>query len=251
MMFCMNNGLPALTDRLRLVQEKEAVAYGVVLMHPGVNLTNSHDTWPRDLASIVVRIPALLERSAAYQGESSQIYLYDKSDSSGEPLFLGAARVQKREGDGSATLTPLEETNVESLNGKSRHSYVKDISAANKIWTVVILSVDGTFEPDFLFEILGGVIMGLASICLALWIWSNNRRMIRFNRLRAQVDAEKAALVLENAKETAKAERDLNDFIAHGKNWTHLIVSCHFCSFSDSIAFDRGAEPCGSCNVRY
>ena len=105
-MFCMNNGLPALTDRLRLVQETDAVAYGVVLMHPGINLSSERDddSWPRDLASIVVRIPALLERSARNQGESSLVYLYDKSDSRGEPLFLGAMHVEKRHGDGSATL---------------------------------------------------------------------------------------------------------------------------------------------------
>ena len=51
---CMNFGEPALTDRLRLVQEEEAAAYGVVLMHPGYRLTRSapDERWPRDLASI-------------------------------------------------------------------------------------------------------------------------------------------------------------------------------------------------------
>jgi CHASE1-domain containing sensor protein len=33
-MYCMSNGMPAITDRLRLVQETAQVAYGVVLMHP-------------------------------------------------------------------------------------------------------------------------------------------------------------------------------------------------------------------------
>ena len=123
--------------------------------------------------------------------------------------------MEKRSGYGSATLTALEERRIETLHGQSRHIYVKDISAANKVWTVVILSVDGTFEPDLFFVILGGAIIGVASIFLGLWIWSNNRRLIRFNHMKAQVDAEKAALILTNAKETAKAERDLNDFIAH------------------------------------
>ena len=132
-MFCMNYGRPALTDRLRLVQETESIAYGVVLMHPGVNLTNNRGTWPRDLASIVVRIPALLERSASTQGESALIYLYDKSDSTGESLFLGGAKVLKREGDGKATITRLNETGIQNLVGTSRHIYVKDVPAANRI----------------------------------------------------------------------------------------------------------------------
>ena len=214
-MFCMNYGRPALTDRLRLVQETESIAYGVVLMHPGVNLTNNRGTWPRDLASIVVRIPALLERSASTQGESALIYLYDKSDSTGESLFLGGAKVLKREGDGKATITRLNETGIQNLVGTSRHIYVKDVPAANRIWSVVILSVDGTFEPDLVFVVLGGTIIGIASVCLAWWIWSNNQRMIRFNRMKSRVNAEKAALILESAKETARAERELNDFIAH------------------------------------
>lgn len=225
-MFCMNEGLPALTDRLRLVQEKEAVAYGVVLMHPGVNLTRTDDVWPRDLASIVVRIPALLERSASAQGESSRVYIYDKSDSGGEPLFLGAADVQKRQGDGKATITDLEETKIETLQGKSRHIHVKDISAANKIWTVVILSVDGSFEPDLLFVVLGGSIIGVASMCLAWWIWSNNRRMIRFNRMKAQVNAEKAELILDSARETARAERELNVSFILPSAFVVLNVAC-------------------------
>lgn len=236
-LFCMDNGLPALTDRLRLVQETDAVAYGVVLMHPGIQLSTSashgesnYDQWPRDLASIVVRIPALLERSAVDQGESSVIYLYDKSDSSrgdnAPPLFLGAMEVSKRKGGtGKATLTDLPEMELAELTGTSEHYYTEDIPAANKIWTVVIMSADGTFEPNFLFEILGGTLIGVASICLAVWIWHNNRRIIRYNRLRAAVNAEKASLILENAKETAKAERELNDFIAHEGRFI-LSVGC-------------------------
>ena len=93
--YCMDEGQPALTDRLRLVQETEAVAYGVVLMHPGVNLTSQADVWPRDLASIVIRIPDLLRRSAENRGESSRVYIYDLSDSrGGPPLFLGAMEVE-------------------------------------------------------------------------------------------------------------------------------------------------------------
>jgi CHASE1-domain containing sensor protein len=35
-LYCMQHGMPGITERLRLVQETEEVAYGVVLMHPYV-----------------------------------------------------------------------------------------------------------------------------------------------------------------------------------------------------------------------
>jgi CHASE1-domain containing sensor protein len=86
---CMNQGRPSLTDRLRLVQETEAIAYGVVLMHPGVELSTQNDVWPKDLASIVIRIPDLLKRDEEDQEEDAEVYLYDNDDSRGSPLFFG------------------------------------------------------------------------------------------------------------------------------------------------------------------
>ena len=41
------------------------------------------------------------------------------------------------------------------------------------------------------------------------------RRIDKFNALKAQVDAEKTRLILETSEQAAKAERELNDFIAH------------------------------------
>jgi len=220
---CLNEGQPALTDRLRLVQETETKAYGVVLMHPGVNLTTTPDVWPRDLASIVVRIRDLIERAAQNQGEAALVYLYDKSDSSGQPLFLGAAQVvpsaRVRE---KADMIWLPEIELDDLQAAvtSRHYFQEDVLVANKEWTVVVKAISGTFEPDVLFVVLGGVIFLLASVLLALWVWNNARRIAVYNRLRAQAEQEKAALILDNARQAAKAERDLNDFIgALNSNW--------------------------------
>lgn len=91
---------------------------------------------------------------------------------------------------------------------------MEDVFAANKNWTVVVTSVPGTFQADYTFAILGGCIIFLASVLLAYWIQRNSQRMDAFNRMRAEADREKAALILENAKQATKAERELNDFIA-------------------------------------
>lgn len=212
---CLTTGRPALTDRLRLVQETEAIAYGVVLMHPGYHLSTSNDTWPLDLASIVVRIPDLLDRAAERQNEGSSVYMYQQATSlSDEPAFLGAANVAPGKGT-RATLTPLPEISIEAVVGGTLFNYREDIKVTNKVWTVIVLSDDETFKPDYKFVIIGGMLMFCATSCLAVWVHRNARSVLQRNKERAQADAEQARLILENAQHAAKAERELNDFIAH------------------------------------
>jgi CHASE1-domain containing sensor protein len=213
---CMEHGKPALTDRLRLVQETEQEAYGVVLMHPGYNLTTQPDVWPRDLASIVIRIRDLLARAVSDQGESSIIYVYDLSDSSGWPIFLGAVEVRPQEKFNKASLVWLEEKQLNETSKLSpKYKFEKDIDAANKKWKIVVTSLPHTFKANVTFITLGGAIIFIASIFLAGWVWGNARRLRRYNELQVRAEQERVALVLENARQAAKAERELNDFIAH------------------------------------
>lgn len=232
-MYCINNGRPALTDRLRLVQEKDASSYGVVLMHPGYNLTTQTDVWPRDLASIVIRIPDLLQRATLNQGEGGSVYLFDQSDSSGAPIFLGAVKITPvvQGLRGSADLFFLPELTLPELQAQNNAYYHQDnVPIANKIWTVVVLSDVTYFQPDYTFVITGGVIIFVASVFLAIWVCRNTTRVARLNRLKAEAEAERAALIVDNAKQAAKAERELNDFIAHEiRNPVSAAISA--CSF--------------------
>lgn len=216
-LFCMNEGQPALTDRLNLVQETRSGAFGVVLMHPGYNLTTQNDVWPRDLASIVIRIPDLLSRAAENERESSAVYLFDTTEESRLPIFLGGVEVEAQGGgDTLAVLNFQNETNLtDVMNAAGNLHFQEDIKAANKRWTVAIYAVEGTYKPDTIFEVLGGVIIFVASGCLACFVFSNTRRVEQFNKMRAAADAEKAALIIDNARQATKAERELNDFIAH------------------------------------
>jgi hypothetical protein len=215
-------------------------------MHPGYNLTeiatelraaeaaaaeNGYDgvdvstldvdvyrqPWPRDLASIVVRIPDLLKRAGKNRGDASEVYLYDKSDSSGEPLFLGAAHIAPDAAE-KATLTSLPEKTLEELyqhiRGTKALSYEKTVDAANKEWIVSVHSIEGDYQPNVIFVILGGTIIFVSSVALAVWMYTNQRRIDNYNKMKAHTDAEKAALILDNARQATKAERELNDFIA-------------------------------------
>lgn len=177
-----------------------------------MNLTTQLDVWPRDIASIVIRIPDLLKRSAKNQGESSIVHLYDSTNKS-SLVFLGAVQIRHKKGD-VAELTQLPEATMESLVSSGGLTYVEEAPVQNKNWTVVVTTVPGTFEAQYTFAILGASVIFVAGALLAYWIQSNTQRIERFNRLKAESDREKATLILETARQATKAERDLNDFIA-------------------------------------
>jgi hypothetical protein len=181
-----------------------------VLMHPGVNLTSQNDVWPRDLASIVIRIPDLIRRGASNQVESSRTYLFDLSDSKGSPLFLGGMQINHSElDDESPTLTSLPDIQLDELLAMSDRYLAEDITVANKKWTVVVVALPGTYVPDIIFVVLGGCIIWVASLCLAAWVWSNTKRVNRDIAERARTESEKTALILGTARQAAKAEREL------------------------------------------
>jgi len=206
-LYCMNNRLPALTDRLRLVQEQYEDSFGVVLMHPGYELSNSTDsTWPRDLASIVIRIPDLLRRATENQAVPAMVYLYDNDDSRGDTLFLGAVEIRPTSADGKfvADLRFLKEKELEDLQGSAKLYREFVVFAANKHWTVAVVAPEGSFEADYAFVLVGGVVIFLATTCLAFWVRQNTRRVASMNRLKAESEAEKAALILESARTAGK-----------------------------------------------
>ena len=55
----------------------------------------------------------------------------------------------------------------------------------------------------------------LAAIALAVYVRNDAKKTKSFNELKQQASHEKAALILKNARQAAKTERELNDFIAH------------------------------------
>jgi len=223
-LYCIENGLPALTDRLRLVQETETASYGVVLMHPGYNLTNSTDVWPKDLASIVIRIPDLLRRATDDQGIPAAVYVYDQSDSSGNrSVFLGGVKITPGQ-DNEAELEFLDESGLDGLEESTRYYREYQVNVANKVWTIAVLAVQDTFTPDIAFIVVGGVIILVATFGLSWWVNQNTKRVAKFNRLKAEGEAEKASLILESARKAADAERELNDFIAHEVGDIHFVA---------------------------
>ena len=205
---------PSLTDRLSLVREEGAVSrcgahngpsYGVVLMHPGIELTEPQETdllWPRDFASIVLCIPDLLERSITDNQQGSLVYIHDMSHPSGDPVFLGGARVEvidNNSSDATQTIDYLDEESLDALT--ARIMFRSNVQAANRIWAITILSMDGTYEPDLLFVYVAATLVLLSSILVTVWIGTHAFRTARYQKI-VKTAARSAAIVSSIFPET-------------------------------------------------
>lgn len=218
--YAFDNGEPAVTERLSLVSDPNstaarcgaigAPAFGIVMMHPGVNLTTSEEPWPRDMSSIVICIPSLLERAMEGYAGKSKTYIHDTSDE--KDSFLGGVQ-HNPDSDDPKAVNHLQEIGLDEIQGEYR--YTEKLALTNRIWTVTIVAPKSAYQPNISFVVSGAVLVLVASMCLALWIYTSTVRTRKFSAMKARVNSEKASLILENTRQAARAERELNDFIAH------------------------------------
>jgi len=200
---------PSLSTRLTLVQEMDRSAFSVLLMHPGIPLDTDPDLKPRDLALLGIRIPALILRAIDHlHAESTSLYIFD---STGDPLFLGGAWIDTAED--STVFMP--ETNLTDVRKSKRRMLESTVPIASRQWTIVVVALEGSFEGDNTLVIVGAIMILVACVSLALFVFSSMRRVNSMNKIKSQNEAEKAALLIESAKKAAIAERELNDYIAH------------------------------------
>ena len=65
----------------------------------------------------------------------------------------------------------------------------------------------------------------ITSIGTALWIWTNYRRTRTILEIKRVADHDKTQVIVRSAREKAKSEQELNDYIAH-----EIRNPCTFCS---------------------
>jgi signal transduction histidine kinase/CheY-like chemotaxis protein len=225
---------------IRGIAEKPVLFYAVGLLHPGVVLTTDPVETQRDLGMIAVLIPSLLEDIGQHYpiAKTVSVYVYDSTPSQETEFeFLGGATFFRNElvfdrstsqddrklvvnHDSKDSVSVFdEETDIEDLRRfkKTGRKWVQESSfmAASREWTVVVVADDETYQPDLFFVILGSVLIFLASASLALGICVCHRRSVKINEIRADAKTEKATMMVESARKSARAERELNDFIAH------------------------------------
>lgn len=207
----ISTGKPALTPRLRLVQESDPSAYGVILMHPGIPVSPEFK-WPFDLATVVIRIPSLLSRAIRFESQSIAVYLFDSTAKNSDPEFMGGAAVNMIENKPSVSF--LAETSLADQRKRGR-TYEDTIEMVSNQWTMIVIPLDGMYEENYTFVIIGTLMIFLSCALIGIFVCASIRRVAHMSKVKSETEAEKAALLVDNAKQSAKAERELNDFIAH------------------------------------
>jgi CHASE1-domain containing sensor protein len=208
--------LPVVSNRLTLLEESDEDAYSVILYHPGIPIhSEPNKTQPSELALIVIRMPSLLSKCASYvQDHSFTVHVFDNQNADSPPKYLGGVGVVYE--DGSMNLTQLPEKQVSELpEFHDTHHTERRMQVADRQWILAIESVSGTFVPDILFVVIGGMIILSATIMLAFWFHAHMNRMSKLTKMRADAAAEKAALIVDTARKQANMERQLNEYIAH------------------------------------
>ena len=229
---------PSLTDRLSLVKKAGSVSrcisgdggfsgvqgpsFGVVLMHPGVKLSQDNETsWPRDFSSIVLCMPDLMKRSTDHLDRKISVYIHDLSHPTyEEPVFMGAVKLDQNETayqeEDSYVMSLREEIPLHELKCTAEDTcHQQTIDIANRRWTITVVDEHGYNKYQLLYVILVGLVVFVAFFCLAIWVLATDRKNRSYAALKAQAAAERNALVLENANKAAQTERELNDFLAH------------------------------------
>jgi hypothetical protein len=234
---------PTLSPPLRISRDRASGQriFSVILMHPGVPLSTVTDQAARDIAAVVIRIPDFLVDLSTKMVESAQVYLYDSTNPNIPPVFLGGASMVV--GNNGKVVAEHKESIplADLLASSTTKEGTSEIAIAQRKWTVAIVAVEGTYETGLFFIVLGGAIIFACCVCLAIWLYTSILRHTQMILMEDAAKAEKNEIVVENAKESARAERDLNDFIAHEVR-NPLSAAMSACSFVAAALNDGAAS---------
>ena len=218
----------------------------VMLLHPGIPLTTSYSRGFVGVASVTFEFETIAKAASVGLVRPVSLYIYDTT--SGE-RFFGGAQLHIDE-NGGVKPTLLDDVGLDSLqsSSKKRLSYSEDILVDPKTWTVVVVADSGTYKEDISYEILGGVLIFLSSICLAFWFKARMEREKKIAMIMNAAQAERASLIVENAQKAARSERELNDFIAHEVRnpLTSAMSACSFLSAAHKT--ESTCCNCGRCD---
>jgi hypothetical protein len=189
----------------------------VQLLHPGIPMPDMPDQMPRDLAALAIRINTMVETATSYLPVDLSLFLYDSTVEGEEPTFLVAAEAysEVREDNGER-IKYLDEISLSELVDETVFFlHITEIQVASRTWTLATVALEDTFVPDLRYIILAGKFILVASLCVSLWIMTSYQRTKTVLEVKRKADREKAAVILRSARETAKVEQELNDYIAH------------------------------------
>lgn len=199
---------PSVTRGIRLVQETDPNALGIILRHPGIPTPMFNISRPTFLAQVVIRVHDMLERATSGIVHSQSVYLYDSTNDKNDPDFLGAIEMGTVEGE--TIRTKLPKVHLEDIpRPRKSHMYSEEIEIADRMWICAVVSREES--PHIVYIILGGAIIFCASLLLAIWFQTRMSRLAKINELRAQAESEKS----KNAQLEVRKERQINEYLSH------------------------------------
>jgi len=143
---------------------------------------------------------------------SISVSIFDSTADPMAPTFMGGVHIYVDDTNTEQRrFESVVETSLADWEEFSTRYSERAIQVADRTWIVAVVAQPATFEPTLVFVILGGTMIMLASIFLAIWYYTNMGRVIEIQRMMEAIEADKAANILENARQQASAERQLNE----------------------------------------
>jgi signal transduction histidine kinase/response regulator of citrate/malate metabolism len=211
----------------------------IMLVHPGIPLRDTPNQQPRDMASLVIEVKALLRRATEHFRIDLSVFLYDSTASESEPEFILGAELHSGDDGLDSEIVYLEKVRLSKLENTTVFFMKKvEIQIASRTWTVAVIALDNTFEPKILYVILVGKFILVSSVCMSLWTFNNMRRSKTLVAAKRRADLEKTAVIVQSARDAAKAEQELNDYIAHEIR-NPLSAAMSACTFVKSAVNER------------
>jgi signal transduction histidine kinase len=211
---------PAISKPFKILQQNsnETAENSVLLMHPGIPLTGLPDLETKELALLVIQVKELLKRATRTLPESLSVFLYDSSDSDSgaEPDFLIAAELYVEEYGDETEIVFLDDTPYSDTQRLAPSYFeVFELQIASAQWRIAVVALEDTFEPNTTNIYIAGMFILVASLCLALCLCTTMRQARSEQEIRRRAQDEKASMIVQSAKEAARVEQELNDYIAH------------------------------------
>jgi signal transduction histidine kinase len=196
----------------------DVIGNSVVLFHPGLPNASSNE-----LSMVVVRVQSILHRAIqAFENTQCSTIIYDVTDPQ-QRLLVGGVEIQAN----GEHANYFSQRDLANFKKNSKLQFHKTISIANRYWEITVV---GECNLQIVLLLVGGFIMFMACASLAIWYVTSARREFLLNEAQSALQAEKAALIVKNAKMEVKAERELNDFVAHEVR-NPLAAALSACSF--------------------
>ena len=194
---------PTLSPGIKLLQDDDPDAYSVYLVHPGTKTSVMEQCTPHSLTSTVIRIPDLLKRAGQEAITNLAVYLYDSSDETMDPSFLGAMEILQRNSNNDSQKSHVEV--VQSipfadalLSGDYDRIFIKELQVVDRQWTMVCVPLDDFHDSSLAFVFVGFAVIIVAFLLLA---------GITFMRSKAEAEKEKMA------SQQIDRERQLNEYL--------------------------------------